>query len=152
MTYDRVIGNGPNIPWNIPEELKFFKETTLNSTLVMGSTTIKSIGRLLPKRNHVILSRKPKSELNISGKFEVCDCFSEAIETARNLEKDIFICGGREIYKQALEYDVPHELIISYIKEKYVGDVYFPDFLKYGWQAISIIHETDSFITIRFKK
>jgi len=152
MTEDRVIGNGPDLPWKIPEELKFFKMMTLGQTIILGANTLDSIGRLLPNRNSVILSRKPQSYFNLYGDCFVFDDFQKAISYSECLTKDVYICGGANVYKQALENNYAEELIISTIKKNYSGDVYFPEFHSLGWMAKEVIFETDSFITKRYTK
>jgi dihydrofolate reductase len=152
MTEDRVIGNGPDLPWKIPEELKFFKMMTLGQTIILGANTLDSIGRLLPNRNSVVLSRKPQSYFNVFGECFVFDNFEKALQYSVNLTKDVYICGGANVYKQALENDYAEELIISTIKKNYSGDVYFPEFHSFGWMAKEVIFETDSFVTKRYKK
>lgn len=152
MTEDRVIGNGPDLPWKIPEELKFFKMMTLGQTIILGANTLDSIGRLLPNRNSVILSKKPHSYFNLYGDCFVFDDFQKALVYSECLTKDVYICGGANVYKQALENNYAEELIISTIKKNYSGNVYFPEFHSLGWMAKEVIFETDSFITKRYKK
>lgn len=152
MTEERVIGNGPNLPWKIPEELKFFKLMTIEQTLIMGSNTLESIGHLLPNRANIILSKKPQEYFDIYGDCYVFSDFDNAVEFGKTLTKDVYICGGANVYKQAVEKDYIHDMIISVIKKNYTGDVYFPEFHPLGWMAKDIIYETDSFITKRYVK
>lgn len=96
QTADGIIGTGAKIPWHIPEDLKFFKKTTMDSNLIMGSRTWKSIGRALPNRKNIVLSRKkPPSDL---GDILVVNSPLEAI-AACEPEKKVFIIGGAQIYK-----------------------------------------------------
>lgn len=152
MTEDRLIGNGHDLPWKIPEELKFFKLMTINQTLIMGSNTLESVGHLLPNRANIILSKRPQEYFDIYGECTVFDDFDAAVQFAKTLTKDIYVCGGANVYKQALEKDYIHEMIVSIIQKKCAGDVYFPEFLSLGWMAKEIIYETESFITKRYVK
>lgn len=152
MTEDRVIGKGNSLPWKIPEELRFFKLLTIGQTLVMGSTTLESIGRLLPNRTSVILSSKPQDYFNFYGDCFVFSDFDNAIKYSTMLTNDVYICGGANVYTQALQKSYVDEMIISYVKKKYVGDVYFPEFESLGWIVKEIMFETESFITKRYIK
>ncbi|MDD6301770.1 MAG: dihydrofolate reductase [Bacillales bacterium] len=120
---NRIIGNGPDIPWHISEDFKHFKQTTLGHTIVYGSTTYKSIGHALPNRKNVVL--------NFSKDFDAPGCevvtsIDEIIERYKNSEEVVFICGGASIYRQMLEHC--DELIISEVKKEYVGNIYFPEY------------------------
>jgi dihydrofolate reductase len=116
----------------------------------MGSTTLESIGRLLPNRTNIILSKKPQEYFDIYGECSVFDNFDTAVNFAKTLTKDVYICGGANVYKQALEKDYIHEMIVSVIKKNCCGDVYFPEFHSLGWMVKEIIYETESFITKRY--
>ena len=86
-------------PWNIPEDLKKFKELTMGNVLIMGRKTYESIGKILPGRINIVLSRD--SRYHLEGGF-VCNDLFQAIKRAQNYEKEIFIIGGSEIYKPIL--------------------------------------------------
>ena len=152
MTNDRVIGKGNSLPWKIPEELKFFKMMTINQTIIYGSTTLESIGHILMNRCNLILSSKPQSYFDIYGGCQVFSDFDECVKFAKTLSKDVYICGGASVYKQALEKDFVDELVISFIKKEYLGDVRFPDFVSMGWMTKEVIYETDSFVTKKYRK
>ncbi|MBP3301961.1 MAG: dihydrofolate reductase [Opitutales bacterium] len=126
MAKNRVIGNGNAIPWHIPEDFKFFKQTTMGGILLMGRKTYESIGRPLPGRVTVVLSR--------SGKLPAGTLPSENLFCIRELseleaiapERKIFVAGGAEIYRQLL----PHcsEIFLTTIDAEPVGDAFFPPF------------------------
>lgn len=120
--YDEVfaIGKENQLLWHIPEDLKFFKETTLNHTLVMGRKTFESIGKPLPKRKTIVLSNQ---QLQIEG-VEVCT-FDEVYERFSASEEEIFICGGAEIYHLFLPY--AKRLYISKVAGVHNADTYFPN-------------------------
>src|SRR5205814_10417244 len=98
MSLNRVIGQGNKIPWHLPEDFKWFKEMTTGQVLVMGRKTFESIGKPLPNRTTIVLSR---SAQNIPG-VETISSLSQIDPTNGNLAgRNIFICGGAEVYKQA---------------------------------------------------
>jgi len=129
MTKRGVIGKGNELPWNIPEEMKHFSQTTRGCTVIMGKRTYDSIGRPLPKRHNIVLAQ---SGTEIAG-VDVCHSKEQAFEKARLYGKDIFIIGGAYTYAQFLS--VADRLYISYIKQDYDGDVFFPAFDWSGWKA-----------------
>ncbi len=120
MSLNRVIGCGNKIPWHIPEDFKWVKENTLGHVIVMGRKTFESIGRPLPNRENIVLSQQT---LKIPG-VTIIHSFNEleGIES----EKEIWILGGAEIYRQTL----PHcsDLYLSVIKREVEGDTFFPPF------------------------
>ncbi|KAI4453146.1 thymidine phosphorylase [Holotrichia oblita] len=110
------------IPWDNKEDLLFFKETTLNHSVIMGEVTYYSIGRLLPKRTNYIASLKP---LQVEGAIIVNDL--HAFLKKKKAEKEnLFVIGGAQIYALALEY--ADQLILSRIPGDYSGDRYFPNY------------------------
>jgi len=121
MTRNRVIGKNNSLPWHIPEDLKNFKEVTLNKTVVMGRKTFDSIvsmiGKPLPNRKNIVLSRSMQPQEGV----EVC-----SIQQILDLKEDAFIIGGASIYKQFLPY--VDRMYISWIKKDYEGDSLFPEF------------------------
>ena len=131
MTKERVIGKNNNLPWHIPEDLKTFKEITHNTTVIMGRKTYESIPakfRPLPNRNNIVISRSFKDE-----KVDVCSSIEEGIKMAESYGKEIFVIGGSTIYQQTLP--LANKLFVSYIKEKYEGDVLFPEFNLNDWEV-----------------
>ena len=141
MTKSRVIGKNNQLPWNIPEDLQNFKKHTLNKTILMGRKTYESIGRPLPKRNNVILSRTMPPQEGI----HVVNNIPAAINLSKELNQDLFIIGGSTIYKQVLPY--ANKMYLSYIKQEYEGDTYFPEFNQEDWE----IESTEKFIEFEFK-
>ncbi len=120
MSLNRVIGCGNKIPWHIPEDFKWVKENTLGHVIVMGRKTFESIGRPLPRRENIVLSQQT---LKIPGVTIIHNLNElEGIES----EKEIWILGGAEIYRQTL----PHcsDLYLSVIKREVEGDTFFPPF------------------------
>ena len=120
MTTNRVIGNQGKIPWHLPEDFKWFKRTTMGDILVMGRKTYESIGRPLPGRKIIVLSRTPQSIPGVQVFTNPAD-----IE-ALNTNKTIWIAGGSEIYRQMLP--LCSELYLTRVHRKVEGDTFFPRF------------------------
>ena len=121
MSANRVIGNNGAIPWNIPEEMSFFRTTTTGATVLMGRKTFDSIGHPLPNRQNLVLTRDAnwrKDGVRVVNKLD--DLLKLKIEGP------IWVCGGSTIYEMLLP--ACRELYISYIAREYSGDVKFPIF------------------------
>ena len=100
MTKDGVIGNGNQVPWNIPKERELFNKITEGSTIIMGKNTFLSIGKPLPNRNNIVVSTS-LPELN---GYTVCDTLKRALRLAKSFGKDIYIAGGADIYQQMIAH------------------------------------------------
>lgn len=122
MTASRVIGKNGSLPWHLPEDLAFFKRTTIDSPVVMGRKTYESIGRPLPKRRNIVLTRD--ATWSASG-VEVIHA-PEDLALLPDLANDIFIIGGSEVYAAFLEQT--DELLVSHVLRAYDGDTFFPEF------------------------
>lgn len=143
-----VIGKDNDLPWQLPTDMKHFKNTTNGHTVVMGRKCYESIPekyRPLPNRRNVILTR---NEDYIQEGAEIVHSLDDAL--ALSSEGDVFIAGGAEIYKQVLDF--ADELIITRIKEEVEGDIYFDWYNKMGWELKSesdIIKENGFTYTIQ---
>jgi len=131
LTKDRVIGKDNNLPWHISEDLQNFKKLTSGNTVVMGRKTYESIGKPLPNRKNIVVSRSVSS---IEG-VDVCSSLEDAIEKAKSYGKEIFIIGGASIYEMAIP--LADKMYLSYVKVNYKGDTYFPKFDKDVWDVVS---------------
>lgn len=120
MSLNRVIGDGNKIPWHLPEDFKWFKATTLGHVLVMGRKTFESIGRPLPGRETIVLSRTGWSHPGVQT--------AASLVAVKSLSGDrqVFICGGAEIYAQALPRC--SDLFLTLVKREVPGDAFFPAF------------------------
>lgn len=127
MTADRVIGHRGQLPWNIPEDLALFRQMTLGHTLIMGRRTFESIGKPLPGRINIVVSRSMPPVAGVS----VCRDFSQAVKMAGLHRRKVFFIGGYEIYRQALP--LAGRMSVSWIKQEYDGDCRFPDFDLQDW-------------------
>ena len=120
MSLNRVIGRANGIPWHLPEDFKWFKRMTTGQVVVMGRKTFESIGRPLPNRTTIVLSRSP--------------FIHEGVRWARDLSEihpeqeagEVFICGGAQIYEQALP--LCSDLYLTLVKRTVDGDTFFPAF------------------------
>lgn len=120
---NNVIGNNRDIPWRVKGEQKLFKEITMNSVLIMGRKTFESIGRPLPGRSTIIVTRnKTYNQMNC----EIAASLEHAIILAEAHDKPIFVAGGGQIYKQALP--LAHGLHLTTIQCEVEGNIYFPIF------------------------
>src|SRR5439155_10968665 len=117
---NRVIGNENKIPWHLPEDFKWFKKMTTGQTIVMGRKTFESIGGALPNRTTIVLTR---SNLSASGVRTAADLGE--IDPAAEVG-DVFICGGAQIYEQALP--LCSDLYLTLVKRVVEGDAFFPAF------------------------
>ncbi len=120
MSLNRVIGQGSKIPWHLPEDFKWFKKTTTGHILIMGRKTFASIGKPLPNRTTIVLSR---TQFQHPGVQTVSDLreLDLADET-----REIFVCGGAQIYEQLLP--LCSDLYLTLVKREVEGDVFFPKF------------------------
>lgn len=143
MTPERVIGKGGDLPWHLPEDLKFFKRTTSGHAIVMGRKTYESIGRPLPKRRNIVLTRDPG--WSAEG-VEVIHSPAD-LSQLEGIEGRVFIIGGSEIYAAFL----PHldELLVSHVRESHDGDTRFPAF-EDGFSPGEWIEEHEAFAVRRW--
>jgi dihydrofolate reductase len=139
-----VIGNDGAIPWHLPEDFAHFKATTLGHTLVMGRATYDSIGRPLPGRTTIVLTRDP-------------DWRADGVLTARSLEEalalaegEVYVAGGATVYAAAL----PHadEQVISEVDLEPDGDTFYPEFDPEEWPEVAREHHDGFDIVRRVRK
>lgn len=128
------IGKGGDIPWHNSSDLKWFKETTMEHPVIMGRKTFESIGKPLPGRTNIVVSRSKDLWQDKVG-IRVCDSLESAIEFAKTIDKEIFIIGGASIYKYALDHNLVDRLYVDFLSEEVKdADSFFPDlFLLDDW-------------------
>ncbi|CAM5211422.1 dihydrofolate reductase [Oligella ureolytica] len=138
VAYSRnnIIGHQGHMPWNIPSDLAYFKETTMGSPIIMGRVTWDSLGHPLPGRLNIVVSRN--SDYNPQGAEAVTDLKS-AVELAKKQapEQDIFIIGGAQIYAQALEEKLVDRVYATEIHDTLEGDASFPELDTTLWEELS---------------
>jgi dihydrofolate reductase len=133
MARNRVIGNGGAIPWHLPHDFAHFKRETTGHTLVMGRRTWDSIGRPLPGRVTVVVSR----DLEFDPGFEevlVARSLEEAFRLGADLPGDLVVAGGGEIYSQALPY-ATHQ-VLTEVHAEPEGDAFYPEFPAAEWVEV----------------
>lgn len=135
MAQNRVIGLNNQMPWHLPADLAWFKKNTLNKPVIMGRKTFESIGRPLPSRHNIVISRQIESIDNKISNVSWVKSIDEAISLAQKQQPDeVFIIGGGNIYKQVLP--LIDRLYLTHIDAELQGDTYFPDYLSEQWQVI----------------
>ena len=133
MTPERVIGSGLKIPWHVSEDFKLFKKQTQGHCVIMGRKTWESMkGRPLSNRQNSVIS-KTLTDLKGADVFLTLQSAVDKLET--EFEK-IFFIGGRNIYKESIEY--VNTLSLSIMKFSVKGDIYFPEWDKREWEGISM--------------
>lgn len=133
MARNRVIGVDNKLPWHIPEDFKFFKEKTKGHILIMGRKTFESLGKPLPNRFHIVITRQESFKYE-DPNVQVVNNLSMAIELAHMLTtkygtkfgEEVFVAGGGEIYKQSL--DLVDRIYLTVIEQDFPGDAKFPEF------------------------
>lgn len=138
MASNRVIGNDGGLPWHLPEDLKWFKKLTLDHPIVMGRKTMESLGRALPRRRSVVVSRSLESAPE---GYELVRSADEAVELLQE-EEVVFVIGGARLFAEMLP--LCEEVYLSFIFEPYEGDVRLPVF-EDEFEATEILHRDDDF-------
>lgn len=120
---NRVIGKDNKMPWHIPNELAYFKEKTMGKAIVMGRNTFESIGRPLPGRLNIVITRnaayKPDG-------VTVVHSIEDAIELARKHHEEVMVIGGEQIFKEVLPYT--DLMYVTLIQKEFEGDTFFPSY------------------------
>ncbi|MEH7236478.1 dihydrofolate reductase [Bacillus sp. JJ1562] len=132
MDKKQLIGKDNDLPWRLPADLAYFKRVTMGHPIIMGRKTYDSIGRPLPGRENIIVTR------DTSYKAEGCKVIhsiDEIVKMNDETDQELFVIGGAEIFKEILPYS--DRLYITEIEEVFEGDTYFPEFDKAEWKVIS---------------
>ncbi|HEY3762448.1 MAG TPA: dihydrofolate reductase [Verrucomicrobiae bacterium] len=177
MSQNRVIGADNKIPWHLPEDFKWFKKMTMGNVIVMGRKTFESLGRPLPNRKNLVLSKHPqrliKSMPEIFGQYhewrggkhlkrayqlhfsklgekEETEIFILKLENLNPTEfpTDIFICGGAQIYEQTLH--LCSDLYLTVVKRDVEGDAFFPSFEK-KFDLVARIHDSLEYEILHYR-
>jgi dihydrofolate reductase len=142
MSLNRVIGNGLKIPWHLPEDFKWFKETTMGEILVMGRRTFESIGRTLPGRETMVLTRADFSHPEVT-------VIRSLDEVAPRLNgRTCFIAGGAQIYELALPRC--SDLLLTIVQREVEGDVFFPKF-ENQFEEVSVLRTEAEFCIVHYR-
>ncbi len=130
MDNNRLIGKENDLPWRLPADLQYFKQTTTGHTIVMGRKTFESIGKPLPNRSNVILTGNK-------------DYYHEGVKVIHSVddlmsleeESELFVIGGATVYEQTM--NVATRLYVTHIEEAFEGDTYFPEIDSSVWKEVS---------------
>src|SRR4051812_35933358 len=120
MSLNRVVGRGGHLPWHLPEEFRWFKQTTSGHAVLMGRKTFESLGRPLPNRTNLVVSR--------SGDFSGVEMVRDlaAFDPAAYAPREVWVIGGADLYQQLLPRC--RELLLTVVQRECEGDTFFPDF------------------------
>ncbi len=131
MDENRLIGSDNQLPWHLPADLAFFKRTTMGKPIVMGRKTFESIGKALPGRRNIVITRDPD--------FTVSDCeIVNSIEAALRCctaDEEVMLIGGASLYQQTIGQAT--RMYITRIHHRFDGDTWFPEFDRGGWKIES---------------
>lgn len=130
---NNVIGSGGRIPWNIPEDMAYFRRITTGGAVIMGRRTYEDIGRPLPKRLNIVISSKRRF---IGDDLLTAVSLADAIDLAKSSGRDnIFLCGGGAVYREGL--DIADRIYLTRINRDYEGDVFFPEISEKDFRLVS---------------
>ena len=121
MAENRVIGNGPMIPWDLADDRRRFREITWGAPVIMGRKTFESLGRPLPGRMNIVLTRRP--DFKPAGCLVAHD-LEDALRLAEEAE-EVFICGGSDLYRQAMP--LADRIFLTVLHRDFDGDALFPE-------------------------
>ena len=137
QSQNRVIGRNNALPWHLPEDLKYFRSVTMGKVIIMGRKTYESIGRPLPGRTNLVVSRDPSYQ--VEG-VTVVNSLEQAIEQAAaiseiNAVDEALVIGGANLYEQALPQ--VDRLYLTQVHHQVSGDAFFPELDEAQWREIS---------------
>jgi dihydrofolate reductase len=164
MAENRVIGAGNRIPWHLPEDFRWFKQCTLGNVIVVGRRTFESLGRPLPGRTNLVLTRDPDglrrsfpqyfppadASPGIPGEPQAAGIVTSLDQVRdRHDPSDVFLCGGTNVYEQALPLCA--ELLLTRVKRTVEGDAFFPAF-EHLFNRAEILRDTPDFTIERWAR
>ena len=141
ISKNNVIGKDNKLLWNIPEDLKHFKEITLNSKIIMGRKTFESLPGILPERQHIILTKNKNYKVN-SKEVKIVYDFKTIISDFYDSDEEVFIIGGGEIYNLFINYC--KKLYLTKIDAIFNGDTFFPNF---DLNKFTIVEESPNYVS-----
>jgi len=142
MDPNRLIGRDGSLPWHLPEDLAFFKKTTLGHPVLMGRKTFESIGRPLPKRKNIVLTRDK------SWSHEGVEVIHSPDDVPEE-DGEIFVIGGAEIY-EALSGSID-QWLVSHVHEAYEGDTHLAKFEE-NFPVVETVEEHANFTVLRYRR
>lgn len=136
MSQNQVIGSEGDLPWHLPNDLRFFKELTTGHTIIMGRKTYDSIGKALPNRKNVVITKKDEQQfpdsVHVIHDLEAVERWNEA-----NPDEEFFVIGGGAIFEQLINH--ADRMYITFIDASFAGDTHFPIFTMDEWSLTSKI-------------
>lgn len=141
ISKNNVIGKDNKLLWNIPEDLKHFKEITLNSKIIMGRKTFESLPRILAQRQHIILTKNKNYKVN-SKEVKIVYDFKTIISDFYDSDEEVFVIGGGEIYNLFINYC--KKLYLTKIDSIFDGDTFFPNF---DLSKFTIVEESPNYVS-----
>ncbi|XXM74258.1 dihydrofolate reductase [Lysinibacillus sphaericus] len=132
MDSKSAIGKNNELPWHLPADLAFFKKTTMGKPIIMGRKTFESIGRPLPGRENIVITR---DEDYVAEGCNVIHDLEKITELDEDQDEEIFVIGGAEIFNEMLPY--ADRLYVTRIEEEFEGDTFFPPVNKEEWELKS---------------
>jgi len=144
LAKNRVIGRNNSIPWHIKEDLKHFRKTTSGSVVIMGRKTYESIGRPLPNRTNIVMTKNPKG---------LCDVIEvenkvKALKEASKFSNHAYVIGGEIIYKEFISS--AKKMVLTEIDIITEGDTFFPEWEQRQWREVSRTENIDNLLKIKF--
>lgn len=137
MAKNRAIGIENRLPWHIPEDLKYFKAVTMGKPIIMGRKTYESIGRPLPGRANIVVTRNsayaPEGVTVVNSVAEALGCAKKAAESVA--ETEVFIIGGEQLYRESLPF--AEKIYLTEIEIELEGDAFFPIINSAEWRELS---------------
>jgi dihydrofolate reductase len=134
MTENRVIGINNTLPWRLPADLRHFRQITTGHHVIMGRRNYESIGRPLPDRTNIVITRNPVYQ---APGCRVKHSLAEALQDAGN-DPEVFVIGGAEIYRQAISR--ADRIYLTLVHAEISGDTFFPEFDMREWRETSRAH------------
>ncbi|MCL4121095.1 UNVERIFIED_CONTAM: hypothetical protein GTU68_044418 [Idotea baltica] len=131
MADNRTIGRNNELPWHLPDDLKYFKSVTMGKPIVMGRKTFDSIGRPLPGRLNIVITRN--TEWQHPG-VKTAASLQQAVAIAAPIQ-EVMVIGGEEIYRTAIE--LADRLYVTRVQAEVEGDAFFPQYNESEWQEVS---------------
>jgi len=128
MDENRLIGNDNQLPWHLPADLAFFKRTTMGKPIIMGRKTFESIGKALPGRRNIVITRDP--DFTASG-CEIVNSIDAALHCCA-ADEEVMLIGGASLYQQTI--DQATRMYITRIHHRFEGDTWFPEFEHGDWK------------------
>lgn len=137
LAQNRVVGINNQLPWHLPEDLKYFRRTTTGKTVIMGRKTYESIGRPLPNRSNIVVSANPECKIE---HVQVVNSLQAALQLAENISlingvDEIMVIGGATLYAAALP--MADRLYLTHVHADVEGDAYFPEVDFSAWREVA---------------